>query len=58
VAMGRSQPPADISLDGLAVRTHRSIPSGPLEVEVAGMERRQLSWQRGPWAVFAQLAGA
>jgi hypothetical protein len=27
--MGRAHPPADISLDSLAVRTHRSNPSGP-----------------------------
>jgi hypothetical protein len=47
LAVGWPHPPADISLDGLAVRTHRSIPSGPLVVEVVRMERRQLSWQRG-----------
>lgn len=41
-------PPADISLDGLAVTTPRSVPSGPLVVEVVGMKRRRLSWQRGP----------
>jgi hypothetical protein len=47
LAVGRAHPAADISLDGLAVTTHRSIPSGPLVVEVVGMERRHLSWQRG-----------
>ena len=29
LAVGRPHPPADISLDGFAVATHRSIPSGP-----------------------------
>jgi len=46
--MGRPHPAADISLDGLAVTTHRSIPSSPLVVEVVGINRRHLSWQRGP----------
>lgn len=45
--MGRAHPPADISLDGLAVTTHRSVPSGPLVNELDGMEKRHLSWQRG-----------
>jgi hypothetical protein len=34
LAVGRPHLRADISLDGLAVRTHRSIPLGPLVVEV------------------------
>ena len=51
LAMGRPHPPADISLDGLAVTTHRSCPSSPLVVELVGMERRHLFWQRGEtWA--------
>jgi hypothetical protein len=29
LAIGRPHPPADIRLDGLAVTTHRSVPSGP-----------------------------
>jgi hypothetical protein len=29
LAMGRPHPPADISLDGLAVRTHWSVPPHP-----------------------------
>jgi len=66
--MRRTNPPSHISLDGLAVTTHRSAPSSPLVksgrdgeastflaegassplvVEVDGMERRHLSWQRG-----------
>jgi hypothetical protein len=47
--MGKAHPPADISLDGLAVTTHRSVPSSPLAVKVVGMERHHLSWQRGAW---------
>jgi len=43
----RSHQPADISLEGLAVTTHRSVPSSPLVVKVVGMKRRQLSWQKG-----------
>ena len=38
-----------ISRDGLAVTTHRSVPSSPLVVGMVGMKRRQLSWQRGVW---------
>ena len=34
-------------LDGLAVTTHRSGPSSPLVVELVGMERCLLCWQRG-----------
>jgi hypothetical protein len=44
---GRPHPSTDISLDGLAGTTHRSVPSSPLVVKVVGIERRQLSWQRG-----------
>jgi hypothetical protein len=43
----RAHPPSYISFDGLAVATHCSAPSSPLVEKVAGMERRQLSWQRG-----------
>ena len=32
---------------GCAFATHRSAPSSPLVEKVVGMERRQLSWQRG-----------
>lgn len=46
LAMG-GHPPANISFHSLAVRTHRSTPSGPLVGEVDGMEGLQLSWQRG-----------
>jgi hypothetical protein len=45
LAMERPHPPADISLDGLAVTTHRSGPSSPLVVELVGIERRHLFWQ-------------
>ena len=45
----RTHPPSHINFDGLAVATHCSAPSSPLVVKVVGMERRQLSWQRG-WA--------
>jgi len=48
LAMGRPHPEADISLDGLAVTIHGSVLSSPLVVEVVGIERRHLSWQRGP----------
>jgi hypothetical protein len=47
LAVGRAHPRAHISLDGLAVRTHRSVLSGPLVVRMVGMERRQLSWKSG-----------
>jgi hypothetical protein len=47
LAMGRPHPPSHIGLDGLAVTTHRSIPSSPQVVVVVGMKRRHLSWQRG-----------
>jgi len=33
--------------DRLAARTHRSIPSSLLVVEMVGTERRNLPWQRG-----------
>lgn len=55
LAVGRPHPPADISLDGLAVRTHWSVPSGPLVVEMVGMERHHLSWQRGTSALTASV---
>jgi len=47
LTMGRPHPPADISLEGLAVTKHGSNPSCPLVVETVGMERLHLSWQRG-----------
>jgi len=43
--VGRDHAPADISIVGLAIRAHRSIPSSPIVLIVAGMERRHLSWQ-------------
>ncbi|MCP9773801.1 hypothetical protein KBY66_14475, partial [Synechococcus sp. Tobar12-5m-g] len=49
-------PPADISLDGLAVWTHWSVPSGPLVIGMVGMERLHLSWQRGGWAAVTTLS--
>ena len=45
--MRRTHPPPHISFDGLAVATHCSAPSSPLVNELDGIERRQLSWQRG-----------
>ncbi len=42
-----SHPPADISLESLAVATHRSVPSSPPVAKVVGMKRRHLSWQSG-----------
>jgi hypothetical protein len=36
-----------ISLGGLAVATHLSVPSDPPVVGVVEIERRHLSWQRG-----------
>ena len=54
LAMGWAHPPSHISFDGLAVTTLRSIPSGPLVVEMVGMERRHLSWQRGLRMEFAR----
>lgn len=47
LAVGRARPPVHISLDGFAARTHRSVPSGSLVVEMVGMEKGKLSWQRG-----------
>ena len=43
----RRMSPPHISLEGLAVTTHCAAPSSPLVEKVVGMERRQLSWQRG-----------
>lgn len=50
-----AHPPLDISpllrrslrLNGLAITTHWPAPSSPLVEIVVGIERRQLSWQRG-----------
>lgn len=42
--MRRVDTPTDISLDSLAVRTCRLVPSGSLLVGMEGMERRLLSW--------------
>jgi hypothetical protein len=55
--IGRQNPPEYIGLDGLTVRTHRSMPSGPLVVELAWMEGRQLSWQRGETPSSSQSIG-
>lgn len=44
LAVRRAHPTADISLDSLAVRTHRSVPSSPLMDEKDGLERGHLSW--------------
>lgn len=45
-AVWRPHPLADIGLDGLAVGTHRSIPSNHLVVEVVGREMPQLFGQK------------
>jgi len=45
--MRRTHPPSDVSFDGFAVTTYRSVPSSPLVNDVVGMERRHLSWLRG-----------
>ena len=59
LAVRRAHPPSYTSFTRLAVATHCSSPSSPLAKKVIGMERRQLSWQRGaqlphggvgPWA--------
>jgi SAM-dependent methyltransferase len=47
LAVWRTHPPPHFSFDGLAVTTHRIAPSSPVLEQVVGMERRQLSWQRG-----------
>lgn len=44
--MRETHPPADISLAGLAIAKHRSVPSGSL-VGMGVLERHQLCWQRG-----------
>lgn len=48
LAMGRAHPAVDIRLEYLTGGVQRSVPSGPLVVEIDGMEARHLSWQRGP----------
>ena len=48
LAVRLAHSPANISLDALVVWTHRSTPSGPLVVEMDGLERRHLCYQRGP----------
>ena len=47
VAVRRAHPPSHVSFDGLAATIRRIAPSSPLVDNVVGMERRQLSWQRG-----------
>ena len=55
LAMAGPHPPSDVNLDRLAVTTHRIAPSSPLVEKVVGMERRQLSWQRGEQVAYKQL---
>jgi hypothetical protein len=55
VPHGRTLRPSHISFVPLAEAAHSSDPSSPLVGKVIGMERRQLSWQRG--SVAGMLIG-
>lgn len=56
LAVRRAHPQADIRLSGLTVRTHRSVPSGPLEVETVRLERRHQTWQKGSSKASSHLS--
>jgi hypothetical protein len=47
LAMEWPLPATYISLDGLAVTIHRSLPSSPLVFKLVELVRRHFTWQRG-----------